>query len=90
MSVRSSIALTLQKLFTLNDNKTPDLYPLGSLGGLSALIGYTGYSIHGGHPFDPAAFGLGVAAIFGSQGAAKMMDKDPTDFDFDNSGRAKP
>lgn len=88
MSVPSSIGRTLQKLFTLNDNKTPDIYPLGSLGGLSALIGYTGYSIHTGHAFDPTAFGIGVASIFSGQGAAKLMDKDPTEFD--NSGRAKP
>lgn len=90
MSASSLVVLILKKLFTLNDNKTPDIYPLGSLGGLSALIGYTGYSIHTGHAFDPTAFGVGVAAIFGSQGAAKMMDKDPTDFDFTDSGRAKP
>lgn len=71
----------VKSTFTLNDNRTPDLYPMGLFALVFGLLGLSAWSIYMGHPFSPSEFGVGGGSILGLHGLAKKFDQDPTDLD---------
>lgn len=49
-------------------NGTPDEARVALLLGCLAVIGFQGWNIYQGHPFDPSAFALGYGGVVGAFG----------------------